>query len=207
MSGWNVVGCCGMTEKGGHTGNHLIVFGDERLPERFWLSVVRGGDCWLRLKSIGAHGYSRFQMNGVGDLAHRWVCRLSYGDPPADKPFTLHSCDVRNCINPDHLRWGNNADNMQDIVDRKRSHWLTKTHCPQGHPYEGDNLVVREGRRFCRACQRIRGLAYYYKTRKLKPDNCPNGHPYVDGSFEWHSRGHRQCLTCLHANRERNNRG
>lgn len=29
------------------------------------------------------------------------------------------------------------------------------THCPQGHPYSGDNLAIRAGRRFCRTCQRV----------------------------------------------------
>lgn len=33
-----------------------------------------------------------------------------------------------------------------------------KTHCPQGHPYSGDNLFRRlDGRRECKACKREQG--------------------------------------------------
>ena len=36
-----------------------------------------------------------------------------------------------------------------------------KTHCPQGHPYSGDNLSTRpNGDRRCRACHRDQQRAY-----------------------------------------------
>jgi hypothetical protein len=31
------------------------------------------------------------------------------------------------------------------------------THCPQGHPYEGDNLYLDGGRRRCRTCRTAAG--------------------------------------------------
>ncbi len=33
-----------------------------------------------------------------------------------------------------------------------------KTHCPQGHPYSGDNLYIVPGRgwRYCRECMKTR---------------------------------------------------
>lgn len=44
-----------------------------------------------------------------------------------------------------------------------------KTHCPQGHPYSGDNLYVHENKetgkksRYCRTCLRERRRAYVAK--------------------------------------------
>ena len=42
-----------------------------------------------------------------------------------------------------------------------------KTHCPSGHPYDGDNLYVRpkDGARICRAC--VRRHQAVYQRRKL----------------------------------------
>lgn len=35
-------------------------------------------------------------------------------------------------------------------------HTRDRTHCPQGHPYEGDNLKInKQGQRACRECRRI----------------------------------------------------
>ena len=41
-----------------------------------------------------------------------------------------------------------------------------KTHCPQGHPYEGDNLFIdASGTRRCRACQRAINARAYAKRK------------------------------------------
>jgi hypothetical protein len=39
----------------------------------------------------------------------------------------------------------------------------TKTHCPQGHPYEGDNVVTVDGSRKCRTCMREANRRAYLK--------------------------------------------
>jgi hypothetical protein len=47
------------------------------------------------------------------------VCTLAYGEPePGQRP--LHSCDNTACVRVDHLRWGSQAENIQDAYDRKR---------------------------------------------------------------------------------------
>lgn len=42
------------------------------------------------------------------------------------------------------------AVTMQAISSHKRN--LAKTHCPQGHPYSGDNLILYKTWRRCRTC-------------------------------------------------------
>lgn len=34
--------------------------------------------------------------------------------------LVLHKCDVRLCVNPEHLFVGTNDDNMKDMADKKR---------------------------------------------------------------------------------------
>jgi ribosomal protein S27AE len=47
-----------------------------------------------------------------------------------------------------------------DALNAKGSANRAKTHCPQGHPYEGTNLkIARDGARLCRQCARDRARA------------------------------------------------
>ena len=43
-----------------------------------------------------------------------------------------------------------------------------RTHCPKGHPYDEDNAYVWGGRRYCKACRRIRKQA---SARRLVLEN------------------------------------
>lgn len=52
-------------------------------------------------------------------FAHRIAAFLAHGEP-FDGALTLHSCDNPPCINPDHLRWGTQAENMADSKARNR---------------------------------------------------------------------------------------
>lgn len=46
-----------------------------------------------------------------------------------------------------------------------------KTHCPQGHPYEGDNLRRgKDGKRLCYACALANGRKQALKRRGLTPE-------------------------------------
>lgn len=38
--------------------------------------------------------------------------------------------------------------------------FVKKEKCPQGHPYKGDNVIVRRHGRGCRTCQREASLKY-----------------------------------------------
>ena len=40
------------------------------------------------------------------------------------------------------------------------------THCPQGHAYEGYNVILHNGKRSCRECGRVRARRYYHAHKE-----------------------------------------
>ena len=63
--------------------------------------------------------YGSLSHKGKNIGVHRIVAFLVYGEPEPGM-FALHSCDNPPCINPDHLRWGTHAENVQDTTSRNR---------------------------------------------------------------------------------------
>lgn len=90
------------------------------METRFWSYVDKSGECWLWTGLI-RHGYGSIQIDRTGHIrAHRYSWSLANGPIP-DVAWVLHSCDVRNCVNPAHLRLGTSDDNVADMVARKRN--------------------------------------------------------------------------------------
>ncbi len=130
--------------------------------EKFWGKVeVRDKDqCWIWRGPTNTSGYGMF---GARRATH-FALEISGKRNPGGV-HVLHSCDNRICVNPLHLRWGTNEENVKDMIDRKRHHNNRKKECVKGHALAGDNLINRKnGQRGCRICQREHDAAY--KLRK-----------------------------------------
>ena len=50
--------------------------------------------------------------------AHRVAWEIHNKRPVPEDLFVLHSCDIKNCVNPHHLRLGTAKDNAADAVAR-----------------------------------------------------------------------------------------
>lgn len=118
--------------------------------------------CWLWLGSCDTRDYGQLRINGAIRYASHVSLELS-GRPRASTGHVArHKCDNPNCVNPDHLEWGTQKQNVGDAIDRDRMDvtglelgrgWnagLKHTHCKRGHVREGENLA-RDGS--CRTCK------------------------------------------------------
>lgn len=100
--------------------------------ERFWEKVNKDGPvpkghpdlgpCWVWTAATNDHGYGVLRPTGYRSgppiKAHRYSAELSGMDIAGR--HVLHSCDNPPCVNPSHLRPGNDAANMQDALERDR---------------------------------------------------------------------------------------
>ena len=131
------------------------------------------GGCCIWQMGTDNNGYGKVQWHGRQVRVHRLALALATGrdidEVPTDT-LALHSCDNPPCCNPEHLRWGTNADNMRDAMDRGRhdpnittavaasaAARRALTHCKNGHEYTPENTRIRpNGSRACRACDAAR---------------------------------------------------
>lgn len=82
-------------------------------------SLSNESGCWLYTKLI-MKGYGHINIGGKKIPAHRISYEIHHGKIP-ESMYVCHKCDVRACINPDHLFIGNHLDNMLDKVLKGRA--------------------------------------------------------------------------------------
>lgn len=97
--------------------NYIKKTVSERFHEKIITSKETG--CWLWKGSLNNKGYGWININRKATLAHRVSWILKNGEIPPNMKV-LHKCDIRNCVNPDHLFLGTLKDNMQDCSDKGR---------------------------------------------------------------------------------------
>lgn len=92
--------------------------------ERFWSQVDRRSDdeCWEWRGKLtrGGRGYGYLHFAGVRHIASRLAYELENGVIPKGL-HVLHKCDNPPCCNPKHLFVGTQADNVRDMVEKKRN--------------------------------------------------------------------------------------
>ncbi len=92
----------------------------EKLPVRFSEKVDFSGSCWIWKAYTNEAGYGVFAIGGKPFRAHRFAWECFKGKIPGDL-CVLHKCDVRNCVNPNHLFLGTYKDNYDDMVAKGRN--------------------------------------------------------------------------------------
>ncbi len=79
-------------------------------------------------------------------------------------PGVDHLCRNRLCVNPSPLELVTARVNILRGNGASARN-LRKTHCPYGHPYADENLIINiDGNRVCRTCKRRRARFYYQRS-------------------------------------------
>jgi HNH endonuclease len=159
----------------------------ERFDER-WLPCKRTG-CWIwtGYLSVGSKGgYGSFVFRPALSRskktvsAHRMSWELRCGPIPPGMSV-LHRCDVRRCVNPEHLFLGTQSDNMRDMASKGR------THKPQGERNGRSKLLatqVAEIRRLLRAGATQREVARMFAVSASQVSQINTGVRWTESSGE-----------------------
>lgn len=86
----------------------------------FAKSVSENDGCTVWKGRINRNGYGRICFLGKQESVHRVIYSYKKGPIPNGMQV-LHRCDVRCCINVDHLFLGTNDDNVADKVAKGRT--------------------------------------------------------------------------------------
>ena len=108
--------------------------------------------------ALNSKGYGCFSFGGKGKvvLAARWALEYLVGVDVGPRDVVAHRCGLHACVNDDHLELRDGAAHRR-LGNSPVALNAQKTHCLNGHPFAGENLLMRvDGRRQCRACRNER---------------------------------------------------
>lgn len=118
--------------------------------------------CWLWNGAKDRTGYGHILRKGKTFAAHRLSYSLYKGSIPP-KYLIHHKCEIRNCINPEHLQAVDRKTHYVDIhysilkagkiQAKNRSN---RTHCVNGHEFTEENVYLESKSKFrrCKACRK-----------------------------------------------------
>ena len=116
---------------------------------------VDANGCWRWRGRTSTHGYGR-----VGDrFAHRLYYTHFIGPIPKNMQVQ-HICDVRDCVNPSHLKLGTDTDNAKDCVERQRTSRGDKNGRAKLTKAQAQRLRRLKGRISVRKAAKLFGLSH-----------------------------------------------
>lgn len=146
--------------------------------EKLWASAwfrlhnniyVNENQCWIWKKAKTNFGYGNIGAFRKGKKSfnirtHR-LSWLLYNGEIDNNLFILHKCDQRDCCNPNHLFLGTQKENVKDMILKGRGSGRAdknrkKTHCVNGHEFNKENTIKKNGKRNCRICQKEYGASF-----------------------------------------------
>lgn len=87
--------------------------------EKYQRKISKSGDCLLWTGATINSGYGYLTVNKKNKTAHRASYEASHGPVPEGMQV-LHRCDVKLCVNPEHLFVGTQQENIDDMINKGR---------------------------------------------------------------------------------------
>lgn len=165
----SVAGCNGGAIKRGMCGMHYQRWRKRGCTDRHWTldgepaewvrqhRTWQGEECLTWPFSMMSNGYG--QINGWTG-AHVFMCHEAHGPKPDDRSYVLHSCGrgQLGCVNPNHLRWGTQSENMADRI----GHGTSNRGRRNGRAKLSDRDVIDIRERYANGDVLMRELAAQY---------------------------------------------
>lgn len=125
---------------------------------------IRPNGCWRWKLGVDKDGYAQwsgaYKTMGT-NRPNRVMYILTKGEIPNGLELD-HICNIRRCVNPDHMQPLTRQENQALAVHYGRN----LTECKNGHPFDEENTyVAKDGERCCRSCNRERQRA---RARRLR---------------------------------------
>ena len=99
--------------------------------------------CHLFMGAKDSCGYGRITKDRKLVRVHREVWKL-HNPNQEITGVIMHSCDTPNCINPEHLSHGTQADNIADMVEKGRRVTVKGSAQKDAKLSESDIPVIRK---------------------------------------------------------------
>jgi len=119
------------------------------------------------------NGYFHVSLQKHGRIKQLRLHRIilnAFEPEPEGGADALHRDDVKSNNRLSNLYWGNPSLNGHDAVRNGRHPEASKTHCPQGHPFDENNTYYApNGGRGCRQCVRDRHRARRGVSKRRGP--------------------------------------
>jgi hypothetical protein len=141
-----------------------------------WIEDGSGCHIWIGARSQDGYAHGWDAENHCNGAIHRIRYRREVGPIPVGMELDHYVCSngAGGCCNPHHCRPVTPRENSLRSGAQSSLN-AAKTHCPQGHPLSGENLikyyVERRGMRCCRTCgqqERRRYKAAHREERRVK---------------------------------------
>lgn len=124
--------------------------------------------CWIWMGCVSSDGYS--QINQKPWSGHKSAYIAANGDVPEGLEIH-HKCNVRCCVNPDHLEAVTHLENIR-ASSLMGSYNRNKTHCKRSHEFTIENTYIENAptkrgyARKCRTCNQAKNRRRYLKSRQ-----------------------------------------
>lgn len=137
------------------------------------VDIKKPEECWPYIGKSRNGLYGAAYFGGRTQGAHRVSYEIFVGK--IKKPLTIdHLCRNPICVNPNHLEMVTSAENTMR-GDSPPARNALKTHCPYGHPYDGENTYKMKNKkngRMCKECIKIstkKLMAKRKEARRINP--------------------------------------